>query len=218
MKHIVFIPGLGADQRLFQFIEINNCTKQFIKWEKPAKDESFASYLLKLKKQITTKQPPVLIGVSLGGIVAMELRELMPVEKTIIISSIKTKAEMPTLFDWIRRTGLNAIIPTVVLKKSAPVIKPFIMDTSNKKALQLFKDMLHDSDDDFIKRAITFVLEWNRKGYDKQKLIHIHGSNDHIFPLKNISHCDYIIKGGTHDMIMSKPSEINNILNKEISG
>jgi hypothetical protein len=41
MKHIIFIPGLGADERLFQFIEINGCTKQFIKWVKPSKDESF---------------------------------------------------------------------------------------------------------------------------------------------------------------------------------
>jgi hypothetical protein len=146
----------------------------------------------------------------------MELRELIPVEKTILISSVKTKEEMPALFSWIRRTGLNKIIPPALLKKSAPVIKPFITGTGNKKNMQIFKTMLMDTDNDFINGAIKFVLQWQRTDYDKENLIHIHGTKDIIFPLRNIKNCDYKIKGGSHDMIMSKHAEINRILTKEI--
>ncbi|HKR07506.1 MAG TPA: alpha/beta hydrolase [Bacteroidia bacterium] len=216
MKHVVFIPGLGADERIFSFINLKDCNKQFIKWVIPEKNESFQTYLLKIKEQIVIKQPPVIIGVSLGGIIAMELRDLIPVEKTIIISSVKTKKEMPAFFNWIRITGINKIMSPSLLKKSAVLIKPLITDTSNEKAMHLFKTMLHDADNDFIKRAIKFVLQWKRMSYNKENLIHIHGTKDLVFPLKNIRHYDYKITGGAHDMIMSKPEEINKILIKEI--
>ncbi|MEO5570171.1 MAG: alpha/beta hydrolase [Bacteroidia bacterium] len=216
MKHIIFIPGLGADERLFDFISINGCSKQFIKWVKPGKNEPLSSYLLKLKDQVMSNKPPVLIGVSLGGIIAMELRELISVEKTIIISSVKTKEEMPHFFNWVRKTRLNEIIPPALIKKSAGLIKPFISDAKNKKALKLFKAMLHDTDNDFIYRSIKFVLEWQRTSYNNENLIHIHGTKDIVFPIRNINNCDYKITGGAHDIIMSRPEEINKILIKEI--
>src|SRR5690242_19655575 len=125
MKHIVFVPGLGSDERLFRFIDLNGCDKKYIKWVKPSKKETLQSYLQKIKEQITVDEPPVLIGVSLGGIMAMELRELMPVEKTIIISSVKTRAEMPAVLNLVHRTGLNNIVPLWLTKKIAthgPVI------------------------------------------------------------------------------------------------
>jgi pimeloyl-ACP methyl ester carboxylesterase len=216
MKHLVFIPGLGADERMFNFINLNGCTKQFIKWVKPEKNASFNTYLLKIKEQIKIGEPIILIGVSLGGIVAMELRELIPVEKTIIISSVKTKAEVPFFFKLIRLLRINKIISPTLMKKSALLIKPFIADTSNEKAMQLFKAMLYDTDNEFIKRSIQFVLDWKRSSYHNENLIHIHGTKDLVFPLKNINHCDFKIRGGAHDMIMSKPQEINKILIAEI--
>lgn len=216
MKQIILIPGLGADERLFQFIDFSNCEKQVIKWMPPKKDENFSSYILKLKGQIVSKQPPVLIGVSLGGMVAMELRELIPVEKTIIISSIKTKDEMPAHFNLIKRIKLNEVISPAFLKKCTPVIKPFLVDTSNKKTNEIINAMIQDSNNDFITSAIKFVLHWSRAKYDSENLIHIHGTKDIIFPLRNIRECNYKIEDGAHDMILSKHVEINKILLQEI--
>lgn len=219
MKHIIFFPGLGADERLFKFIDLNlnGCRKQFIKWVKPAKNETLASYLLKLKEQIITDEPPLLVGVSLGGIMAMELREMMPVEKTIIISSIKTRAEMPRLLHLVSYTKLNTIVPQWIIKKTAPLVKPFITGSHNHKvSTKLFKEMLDDADDDFLRWGMQSILDWQRSAYDGKNLTHIHGTKDLVFPLRNIRQCDYTIKGGTHGMIMSSPREINEILKKEI--
>ena len=117
MKHVIFFSGLGADERLFQFLDLNDCRKQFIKWVKPAKKETLQSYLLKLKEQVTIDEPPILVGVSLGGMMAMEFRELIPVEKTIIISSVKTRAEMPSALNLVRLTNLNNLVPLWLAKK-----------------------------------------------------------------------------------------------------
>ena len=39
--------------------------------------------------------------------------------------------------------------------------------------------------------------------YEVITIIHIHGDNDAVFPIKNIANC-IAIKGGTHIMIISK--------------
>lgn len=216
MKHVVFLPGIAADERIFGLLELHDCTKQFIKWNKPEKRQSFSSYLRNVEEQIKTSEPVVLIGQSLGGIMAMELRELIPVEKTILISSVKCKSEMPSSFEWIRRTKLNEMIPVSIIKKSAPIIKPMIEDTSNEDAWNRFKGMLKDSDNDFMKSAFRYALEWDRTEYKNENLVHIHGTNDKVFPLKNILSCDYIIKDGSHDMVMTRAEDISKILNKVI--
>lgn len=215
MISVVFIPGLGADERLFKFIKLQNCEVQFVKWEKPQKNELWISYLNKIKSRITLAEP-ILIGVSLGGIVAMELREMMPVQKTILVSSIKNKFERPPYFNFIKKIRLNEKISAQQLKKASGIIKPLISDMSNKKALKLFSEMVKDADDDFISWGISQVLNWQKETYNPEKLIHIHGTRDIVFPLHYIKHCNYKIKGGSHDMIMSKPEEINEILNREI--
>lgn len=215
MKHIIFFSGLGADERLFQFIDLNGCRKQFVKWTKPAKNETLQSYLLKLKEQITIDEPPVLVGVSLGGIIAMEMRELMPVEKTILISSVKARTEMPAFLNLVRLTKLNTLVPLWLTKKIA-LHGPLIAGIRSRKTQPLLAQMLYDADDDFLDWGMQAALDWQRSAYDKKNLVHIHGTNDLVFPLRNIRQCDYTIKGGTHGMIMSRPGEINEILRREI--
>jgi surfactin synthase thioesterase subunit len=53
------------------------------------------SYAKKLSHQIDTTQPFILIGVSLGGMLATEMTDFIQPEKTIIISSAKNKYELP---------------------------------------------------------------------------------------------------------------------------
>jgi pimeloyl-ACP methyl ester carboxylesterase len=216
MRQVVFLPGLGADQRLFNFIATNKYNTHFINWDKPKENESMHSYVKRIMESIKFHEPPVLVGVSLGGMLAMELRELIPVKKTILISSVKAKSEMPVYFSLLKKSMLHQIVPVSVIKKSAILLKPFISDPRNKDAMQLFKMMVNESDDDFIKWALQLVMEWERTDCNKDNLIHIHGTKDLVFPLKNIKNCDYIIEGGKHDMIMTNASEINKILEYEI--
>ena len=216
MKHIIFVPGLGSDERLFRYIDLNgNHHKHFIKWTKPLKNETLQSYLLKLKEQITIDEPAVLVGVSLGGIMAMEFREMIPVEKTIIISSVKTRAEMPAVLNLVRLLNLNNLIPLWLTKKIA-VHTPVITEGRPIATKTLFEQMLYDADDVFLRWAMQAALDWKRKSYDKKNLVHIHGTKDLVFPFKNITNCNYTIKGGTHGMIMSRPKEISEILRREI--
>lgn len=82
--------------------------------------------------------------------------------------------------------------------------------------MQLFNEMFRDADENFIEWAIKMVLGWKRESYDGTNLVHIHGTKDLVFPMRFVKNSDYIIKGGSHDIVMSSPKEISRIIEKEI--
>jgi hypothetical protein len=55
--------------------------------------------------------------------------------------------------------------------------------------------------------AIENVLLWQRNIPD-EKVIHIHGDEDMVFPISNIKNC-IVVKGGTHIMIVNKYKWLN---------
>jgi hypothetical protein len=44
-------------------------------------------------------------------------------------------------------------------------------------------------------------------------MIHIHGTDDHTLPIKNVK-ADYIIEGGSHMMVLTRGEEINQLIIK----
>ncbi len=218
MLNVVFIPGLGADERLFKLLNLSGCNCHYLQWKKPTNEIGIKEYLPLLIDQLPAfDSPPILVGVSLGGIMAMEWREIYPVQKTILISSVKNRDEVPGYFSLFEKFRIYKALPPTLLKKGNILVKPFISDTSNKEAMKIFNAMIHDADDDFIKWGLNVVMKWKKKKSETSDLIQIHGNADHIFPLRYILKPDYVIEDGRHDMVLSKADEVSNILMKEFS-
>ncbi|EMO28852.1 hypothetical protein LEP1GSC170_2989 [Leptospira interrogans serovar Bataviae str. HAI135] len=59
---------------------------------------NLSKYSKRLLSQIDTKNEIILIGVSFGGIVALEISKHISVKQIIIISSIKSDSEKPILY------------------------------------------------------------------------------------------------------------------------
>ena len=69
-----FISGIGADYRLFTHIRLPEGFETcYVHWIPPEKDETLPVYARRLAEQIDTSEPFVLIGFSLGGIMAVEI-------------------------------------------------------------------------------------------------------------------------------------------------
>src|ERR1700758_372822 len=94
-KTIYLIPGVGANDKIFQNLDLSGYEVVHLKWPRHRKNETIQSYVKRLVPQIKTDTQPVLIGLSFGGIVAIELAKLINPFKTILISSIKTYHERP---------------------------------------------------------------------------------------------------------------------------
>ncbi len=81
MQNVYFISGLGADKRAFQFLNLRFCNPVFVEWIKPEHEESISDYAARLKDQIRDDHP-VIVGLSFGGMIAVEYAKKFPVKKT----------------------------------------------------------------------------------------------------------------------------------------
>ena len=89
---IYFVSGLGADQRVFQKLKLSGYQAIHIQWVEPESQESIAEYTQRLISQIKSEKP-IIIGLSFGGIIAVEIAKQIKTEKVILISSTKNQQE-----------------------------------------------------------------------------------------------------------------------------
>jgi len=206
---IYLISGLGADASVFQRLDFKQCETRFIQWIDPKQNETITDYAFRLSKQIDTHKP-ILIGVSFGGMLAVEIAKIIDCQKVILISSAKTKKETPLLYRLFGRLGLHRLIP-VRLLKHANVLTYFFFGMKTKAEKELLKGILDATDPVFLKWAMDAIVHWQNEAL-VPGLVHLHGDKDRILPIKNISAADFTILNGGHLMTFCQASEINDIL------
>jgi pimeloyl-ACP methyl ester carboxylesterase len=212
MKNLYFISGLGADERVFQYLDLKSYKIHFIKWIPPLEQEPIENYTARLKAQIDTDNP-VIIGLSFGGFIAIELSKLIQTEKTILISSIKTKNELPYLLKFLNISQLYKLIPAILMKKPA-LLNYWFFSVESESEKRLYKTMVQEVDSALLKWSVGKILNWKNEVII-DNLVHIHGARDRIFPIRT-TNPDYIIENGGHFMIVNRANEISDFLNEII--
>lgn len=211
---IYFVSGLGADERVFQFLELPGVKKCYIKWIKPLKSETLESYCKRLLSQFDLEKEVILVGVSFGGIICQELAKLIVCKKIMIISSIKSKQEMSPQMKAVGFAGLYKLIPNWFLKWLNLMTASYYFGTKTKEETLLLKQIIKDTDFDFSRWAIEAIMNWDNKIITKN-LIHINGLDDLIFPAKFINNA-VLIPGGTHFMIVNEAKKLSDLIINEI--
>ena len=210
MKHIYLISGFAADERVFANLDFGKNEVHLIPWKIPGKQETIDSYAKRMSEDIV--QPhPVLIGLSFGGMMCIEISKLIPVEKIILISSIKTLHEMPLYMRIAAKFHLNKWIPLRPYSFLEPIENYNLgAETTEEKAL--LREYRRNINPQYTTWAIDRILHWKNK-WQPENLVHLHGGNDHIFPIKYIK-ADHVIPDGGHLMLMNRAEKVNDILRK----
>ena len=209
-----FISGIGADYRLFTHITLpEGYETAYIHWIPPQKEESLPSYAHRLSGQIDHSKPFVLIGFSLGGIMATEIAKAFPPLCTIIISSVPLSANLPPYYTLAHRLQLTKIASPTLMKLLASV--KHMLTMRSRDNWKIMREVIWSGDDQFITWAMDAVLKWENSSIP-QPLYHIHGSRDEIFPIGRTKPT-YIVPKGGHTLIMNHPEAINALLQKILS-
>jgi pimeloyl-ACP methyl ester carboxylesterase len=211
MSKIFLIPGLGADTRVYNNIDLSGHDVVCVDWIEPHKTDTLTTYAQKLIYQYNIAHKSIVIGNSLGGMLAVEIAKIIPLEKTILISSIKTVDESPGYFKLLRAIPFYKPIPGKTFTKLEFLIKPFF-GRMNEADNWLFRDMLKNTSPTFLKWAMDAVLKWDNK-IIPPNVIQITGDKDLVFNYKKIKDA-IIVKGGTHIMIFENAKEVNKILKR----
>jgi pimeloyl-ACP methyl ester carboxylesterase len=205
LKIIYIFSGLGADERVFNNCTFHSYTPCFIPWQKPFKKETITEYATRLRLKI--KEPnPTLLGISFGGIIAIEIAKQIHVEKLYLISSVETKLEIPFVYRLAGKFKLHKLIPYQLFKLPNPITYWAFGVKSNQDRL-ILKQIILETDVQFLKWAIQEIITW--KNEEKFPFtITIHGGKDRLLPPVKKNY-QLLIPDGGHLMILSNALEVS---------
>ncbi len=210
---IYFISGLGADQRVFENLQLDKASSMhYIQWLEPFPNELMRAYAQRMAAQIMHPNP-VLVGVSFGGMMAREISKLIPVQQIILISSVKTDADIPRIYKWAGKLKLIHIVQFEFLRKGTRILHWFfgVREPAEKK---LVADFEKNTSTKYLQWSLYQVTHWRNEETHPNTVL-IHGSKDRIFPLQKTK-TDFVIENCGHFMVWNRAEEVSKIINSVV--
>ena len=203
------IPGLGADERVFQFLHLHG-EIHVLRWlPSQTPKEPLPQYAARLAAAVPVAQACWLVGISFGGVLALEIAQLRPWVQVVLISSLVGPQELPWSGRLARTTGLHHLLPLQLLPR-LPRVAQWFFGVKTQRDYQLLLQILRDTDPAFTRWAIAQLMQW--PGRPDTPVIRIHGTEDRLLP-HGAAHSQYQLPGG-HLIIISRAADISRILNK----
>lgn len=211
---VYFIPGLGADRRVFKNITLPaGYEPVYVDWLKPLEGEDLSSYAERVHKSLNPQIPYILVGLSMGGMIASEIAHKHPPALLVLISSIPCSLHLPGYYRKAAALKLQKLIPISLFKSMAVMKRFFTTETPEDK--KMLKAMIRDVDPKFIYWSLEAILGWKMEEPFPNR-IHIHGTRDELLPVKYTKPTHRIEKGG-HLLVMNRGEEVSKILEEVLS-
>lgn len=207
MTHLYLMPGMAANPSIFEHIDLppDRYSIHLLEWIIPEKQESLSSYARRMAQKVTHDHS-VLLGVSFGGVLVQEMAQFLKLRKLIIVSSVKTKYELPRRMKLSRKLKLYKLIPTRLIEDVDTLAK-YAFGESIKNRVALYQKYLSMNDKRYLSWAIKEMVCWDQQS-PPEGIIHIHGDADPVFPIRYIQN-PLVIKGGTHIMVITRAKWFN---------
>ncbi len=212
--NLYFISGLGADKRIFQKLVLPESFRiHYIEWVPVTRGESLDDYCRKLSEQIDLTQPFSFIGVSFGGIIALQLSKFLKPLQTVIISSFCFKKEVSKFYIFMGNTRLYKLFPAgFLLKPNHFLFRLF--GAIRPEEMRLLRNILRDTDPKFFRWAMEQLFSWDNS-WKPASFLHIHGTADKILPYRPCMQA-IPVAGGQHMMVYSKADIISRLLSENL--
>lgn len=202
MIHLYLMPGMAANPSIFEHIKLpkDRFETHLLEWQLPKNKESISDYAKRMTAFITHENS-VLLGVSFGGILVQEMAKHIQLKKLIIVSSVKSKKELPRRMKLSRKLKLYALLPTRLIEDVDTLAK-YAFGETVKERVALYQKYLSMKDRHYMSWAVKEMVCWDQE-QEIPNIIHIHGDADRVFPIKYIENC-ITIPGGSHIMVITK--------------
>ena len=205
------MPGMAASPKIFEYIHLPKPYKlHLLSWILPMKEESLSAYAKRMSERVSAVDS-VLIGVSFGGVLVQEMAKHIQVRKVIIVSSIKSRNELPLPIKMARTTNAHKLLPTQWIN-NLDALALFAFGKCIQKRLKLYQKYLSERNPDYLDWSIDTLVHWDQEEADAS-VIHIHGKKDTVFPMKYLSKPFIAIEGG-HAAIITSAQWFNSELPK----
>jgi pimeloyl-ACP methyl ester carboxylesterase len=208
--HLLLLPGLGADQRLFGPQRQSFPGLEVPAWIEPRPKEPLGDYAERWAAQLQPSRPFLLGGVSLGGMVAWELARHLKPEALVLIATCRTPRSISPLC---RMCGvLGGVIPVTLIeqtKRLAPLTAGRL--AGGRQYADVCLQMYRDSDPRFMRWAARAVHRWQPSPSVACPVFQVHGEKDRIIPVSRVAP-DLVVPGGGHLINLTHAEVVNRFI------
>jgi pimeloyl-ACP methyl ester carboxylesterase len=174
------LPGMGADRRMYPDPWPSLPGFKAHDWVRHTGEKSLAEMAVSMAEGCGIQDGDVLVGSSLGGMVACEITKIRRVPALYLIGSAVRKEEISGLLATLH--PLAKIAPIDWLRFSAGKIP---MDLT-----QMFSGM----ETSFIREMSAAIFQWEGLGETTTRVFRLHGSRDLVIPPP--ARADLLVAGG----------------------
>ena len=201
---------MGADERLYEPIDIQHGTLHYIRWEYQEECKSLEDYAAFLCRKINTTNN-VLIGSSMGGMVAVEMYKIQPFLGLVLLSAPSSVREFPLSLRIAGALKLAHAVPKGLMFRMNRFANTF-MGFQSKEHEEVFFEMLESYGPDFLNYAVKAIPDWNQKN-PPEKYLQIIGSKDRLFKIRKMNN-PHVIEGSGHFMTFEQPEILSQLINE----
>ena len=214
LSPIYCIPGMGVDGKIYGKLKVEGRRLHHLSWLEPKRGESIQDYARRMVAQIPEKGPVDLMGLSFGGMMAVEMSHIIPVRRIILLSSIKTSREKPWPFRVMRIVPLY-LTNVAFLRDRTTWLWCRFFGLYSKEDIATFYEFMPGLSDYYMRWALRQICHW-RKGEALAEVFHIHGDRDLIFPVRR-SKAHVVVKGGTHSMVFTHANQVSRLIGERLA-
>lgn len=208
------ISGLGANDAAFKYLKFpEGFEVEYIPWIQPEKKESLQHYTERLAKPINQNEEFVLMGLSFGGIVVQEMNRFLNPKLNFLLSTIKSRSELPSFMRLSAFTNAHKLIPSSFLNSDSGISYLMVRKIYDAR-LPDINEFFEYRDPFYLKWSINEIVNW-QNNVPMGKFVHYHGDQDLVFPFSKIENA-VKIEGGTHLMVVQKAWKLNELIKKEL--
>jgi len=213
---LVFLSGLGGDARLLNPQRTLPWPVRVLDWIEPQRGESLAHYGRRLAERFSPPEGPYFLGgVSMGGMLALEMSRWTRPEAVFLIASCRSGRAVKPVFRFlgrvVGRAPFWADLPPRVSRRLGNLIARRLLPSASQlteEQRRFLAEIGRDASPRFVKWGCLAVVTWRGVESPPVPVYHIHGEKDRVIPLARVRP-DRIVEGGSHLINLTHPDEVN---------
>jgi pimeloyl-ACP methyl ester carboxylesterase len=213
---MIFFPGLGATQDLFYEQRKAFPNALFPAWIDPLENESLQSYGKRMAASLKDdRNPSILVGMSFGSQVALEVSKHLPTQSIVIISGFRNEREVSIRLK--RQVKWGLALPDALIRWTAEkVLAPYFIkkERLSEEHSEILVRMSQEIDLSFFRWASKAAASWTYQEPTNKptNIIQVHGEMDFVVRLNELKGPDLVLKNAQHLIQFTHAHEINKVI------
>lgn len=209
---LILLSGMGADERVFRRQRDEFARLLLPGWIDPQPGDDLPRYAQRMAKHVDPGGPCFVGGVSLGGMIALEMARHLDCRGCLLIASVRSPRELPRRARVLKPVALllprgSGGVPVLAARFALAVAGPLLGPVPRNLLRQLA-----DADRHFLRWASMALLRWKPHEDCRQIPIRqIHGDRDHVLS-HTLTSPDVLVPHGGHVLPMTHADEVNRFL------